>query len=134
MDTRLLAHSEVQQSHEREREAEESREKAQGARNCWRNRRSDRCVCITFEPCSPSPALGELEDQGFDLPEPKSATGRRSSTTGATMFTRTELRCLKVLFTIMDRDDSQQISKEELIRCESPCKSQAPNRNSQSVA
>mmetsp|Transcript_100460 Transcript_100460/g.287629 ORF Transcript_100460/g.287629 Transcript_100460/m.287629 type:complete len:98 (+) Transcript_100460:4349-4642(+) len=31
------------------------------------------------------------------------------------MFTRTELRCLKVLFTIMDRDDSQQINKEELI-------------------
>lgn len=45
------------------------------------------------------------------MPDAKPALGRRSSAAGATMFTRTELRCLKVLFTIMDRDDSQQINK-----------------------
>ena len=57
----------------------------------------------------------ESREKSSKNDETKWSGGVRSSTTGATMFTRTELRCLKVLFTIMDRDDSQQISKEELV-------------------
>lgn len=38
----------------------------------------------------------------------------KRSSIGETMFTQTELRFLKLLYTILDKDDSQSIEREEL--------------------